>query len=71
MGTAVGTRPPMTMVDAAMSSPRKCAPASPMKIRAGLKLKGRKPRQIPHAITATSAPMLSLGSRPSPMRRMP
>ena len=39
-----------------MRRPRKCAPASPMKMRAGLKLKGRKPRQIPQAITATSGP---------------
>ena len=68
---AVGTRPPMTMVDAAISSPRNSAPASPMKIRAGWKLRGRKPMHTPQAITATSGPMLSAGRSPSSIEPQP
>ncbi len=50
--------PPTEIVDAAISSPSRSAPPSPMKIFAGLKLWGRKPRQMPRVMMATSGPML-------------
>ena len=50
-------RPPTTLVDTAISSPSSSAPPSPMKIRAGLKLCGRKPTHSPTAMIATSGPM--------------
>ncbi len=56
--------PPTTMVDDAISSPRKRAPASPMKIRARCTLCGRNPRHTPQQITASSGPTLSDGSSP-------
>ena len=45
--------PVTTIAAAATVSPRNIAPESPMKIRAGKKLCGRKPRQTPttHAMT--------------------
>ena len=52
------------MVEAAMSRPSSRAPASPMKILAGWKLWGRKPRQMPQVTTAMSGPMLSVGRLP-------
>ena len=46
--------PPTVIVVTAMSRPRNIAPASPMKIRAGLKLWGRNPTRHPTTIIATS-----------------
>ena len=50
-------RPPTTLVDTAISRPSSSAPPSPMKIRAGLKLCGRKPRHSPTVMIAISGPM--------------
>ena len=58
-------RPPTTIVDAAISRPSSRAPPSPMKMRAGWMLWGRKPRQAPSVTTAISAPMLPGASSPS------
>ena len=41
------------------------APASPMKIRAGLKLWGRNPAHTPTVTAATSGAMLEPSSRPA------
>ena len=42
-----------------------------MKIRAGLKLWGRKPSVIPRTMMAMSGPMFGAASRPSWSRRWP
>ena len=49
-----------------MSRPSSSAPPSPMKIRAGWKLNGRKPTHIPSTITAMSGLMLLLAFGSSP-----
>ena len=48
-------RPDSLVVAAASISPISIEPESPMKIRAGLKLCGRKPRQAPASTAASSA----------------
>src|SRR3954463_1647259 len=63
--------PPTLIVDAAINRPSKSAPQSPMKMRAGWKLYGRNPRQMPSAITASSGPMLPGASTPASSSRSP
>ena len=60
---SVSARPPTTLVDTAISSPSSSAPLSPMKMRAGLKLWGRKPTHSPTAMIAISGPMFGSRSR--------
>jgi len=59
-----GVRPPITMVEALMSRPNINAPASPMNNRAGWKLSGRNPKQMPQVAAAMSGPGLVAGKRP-------
>ena len=68
---AWAVRPPITMVEALISRPSSSEPASPMKILAGWKLKGRKPRQTPQVTTAISGPMFSVGRFPRRWSWMP
>ena len=55
-------RPPTTLVDTAISRPSSSAPLSPMKIRAGLKLCGRKPTHRPTAMIAIERADVGLAS---------
>ena len=57
-------RPDAVVVAAASISPMSIEPESPMKIRAGLKLCGRKPRHAPASTTASSAGEYAPGSLP-------
>jgi len=63
--------PPTAMVELAMSSPRSRAPESPMKILAGCRFHGRKPRQTPTTITASNGPMFPGSSAPTRWSLMP
>ena len=53
--TVIEILPDALVVAAASSNPMSIEPESPMKIRAGLKLCGRKPRQAPASTAAMSA----------------
>ena len=57
-------RPDALVVAAASISPMSIEPESPMKMRAGLKLCGRKPRQAPASTTASRAGEYADGSLP-------
>ncbi len=59
----------MVIIVVAINKPRNIAPASPMMMRAGLKLCGRKPAQIPTVAAHTSGAMLDPSSRPALKRR--
>ncbi len=60
----IESRPDELVVAAASSSPMSIEPESPMKIRAGLKLCGRKPRQAPASTAAMRAGEYADGSLP-------
>ena len=55
----------MVIMVVAISRPRNIAPASPMMIRAGLKLCGRNPAQIPTVTAHTSGAMFDPSSSPA------
>ena len=58
-----GSTPPVAVTAAAeSSSPSSIEPESPMKMRAGLKLCGRKPRQEPTSTAVMSAGALATSS---------